>query len=63
MLYGATSRVCCLGGDREGLSSSKVFVWFETFINSNKPLRNLACRRVNPITPSSTGTPVQVSFC
>ena len=25
----ATSRVCCLGGYREGMSSSEVFVWFE----------------------------------
>ena len=31
-------------------------------VNSVKPLRNLACRRVNLTTPSSTGTPVQVSF-
>ena len=31
-------------------------------VNSAKPLRNLACRRVNLTTPSSTGTPVQVSF-
>ena len=32
-------------------------------VNSAKPLRNLACRRVNLTSPSSTGTPVQVSFC
>ena len=32
-------------------------------VNSVKQLRNLACRRVNLITPSSAGTPVQVSFC
>ena len=25
-----TSRVCYLGGDREGLSYSEVFAWFET---------------------------------
>ena len=31
-------------------------------VNSANPLRNLACRRVNLTTPSSTGTPVQVSF-
>ena len=29
-MYGATSRVCSSGGDREGLSSLEVFVWFET---------------------------------
>ena len=32
-------------------------------VNSAKRLRNLACRRVNLTIPSSTGTPVQVSFC
>ena len=29
-VYGATFKVCCLRGDREGLSYSEVFVWFET---------------------------------
>ena len=29
-LNGATSRVCCSGGDREGVLSSKIFVWLET---------------------------------
>ena len=33
------------------------------FVNSAKQLMNLACRRVNLTTPSSTGTVVQVSFC
>ena len=47
-------------GDKEGLSSSKVFVWFEVFV---WVLRNLACRRVNLTTLSSIGTLVQVSFC
>ena len=32
-------------------------------VNSAKQLKNLACRRVNLTIPSSTGTPVQVSFC
>ena len=32
-------------------------------VNSDKQLRNLACRKVNLTTPSSVGTPVQVSFC
>ena len=32
-------------------------------VNSAKLLRNLAYRRVNPTIPSSTKTPVQVSFC
>ena len=32
-------------------------------VNSAKQLRNLAFRRVNLTIPSSTKTPVQVSFC
>ena len=32
-------------------------------VNSAKPLRNLACRRVYMTTSSPIGTPVQVSFC
>ena len=32
-------------------------------VNLAKQLRNLACKRVNLIIPSSTGTPFQVSFC
>ena len=32
-------------------------------VNSAKPLRNLACRRVNLTTLSSIGTPVHVSLC
>ena len=32
-------------------------------INSAKPLTNLACRRANLTTPSSIGTPIQVSLC
>ena len=32
-------------------------------VNSAMQLRNLACRRVNLTIPSSTGTPVHVSFC
>ena len=32
-------------------------------VNLAKLLRNLACKRVNLITPSSIGTLVQVSFC
>ena len=32
-------------------------------VNSVKQLRNLACMRVNLTILSSTGTPVQVSFC
>ena len=32
-------------------------------VNSAKQLINLACRRVNLTIPSSTGTPIQVSFC
>ena len=32
-------------------------------VNSAKQLRNLACRKVNLTIPSSTETPVQVSFC
>ena len=31
-LHGATFGVCCSGGDREGLSSSEISVWFETVI-------------------------------
>ena len=51
------------GGEREGISSSEVFrVHVRGLVNSAKLLRNLACRRVNLTTPSSTGTPVQVSF-
>ena len=70
---GEIGRVCRLRkflyglGNRESLSSSKVFVWFEAdpmrgLVNSVKPLRNLACKRVNPTTPSFIGTPTQVSF-
>ena len=29
-LHGATSEVCCSRGDRDGVSSSEIFVWFET---------------------------------
>ena len=29
-LHGATSGVCCSGEDRKGVSSSEIFVWFET---------------------------------
>ena len=29
-LHRATSGVCCLGGDKEGVSASKISVWFET---------------------------------
>ena len=32
-------------------------------VNLAKQLRNLACRRVNLTILSSTGNPVQVSFC
>ena len=32
-------------------------------VNSAKPLRNLACRRVNLTSPSSTENSVQVSYC
>ena len=32
-------------------------------VDSVKQLRNLARRRVNLTTLSSTGTPVQISFC
>ena len=31
-------------------------------VNSAKPLRNLACRRVNLTTSSSTGTPIHLSL-
>ena len=46
----ATSEVCCSRGDREGVSSLEIFVWFETVLvlglaNLVKQLRYLACRR------------------
>ena len=56
---GEIGKVCRLRKSLYGLN--KVLVC--ALINSAKPLRNLACRRVNLTTSSSTGTPVQVSFC
>ena len=57
------------GGDREGVSSSKIFVCFETKspclvwqIQSIRQLRHLACRKVSLTTLSSIRRPVLVLF-
>ena len=48
-------KVYCLRKSLYGLKHS-------CLVNSAKSLRNLACGRVNLTTPSSSGTPIQVSF-
>ena len=55
---GEIGKVCRLRKSLYGLKQSPVL----GSVNSAKQLRNLACRRVNLTIPSSTGTPIQVSF-
>ena len=45
------------------LSETGNRVLMHGLVNSTKQHKNLACKRVNLTTPSSTGTPVHVSFC
>ena len=56
---GEIGRVCCLRKSLYGLNRVRV----RDLVNSAKPLRNLACKRVNLTTLFSTRTPAQVSFC
>ena len=59
LLRGKLGRFVALGSRYMACSRVPVF----DSVNSAKQLRNLVCRRVNLIIPSSTGTLVQVSFC
>ena len=56
---GKIGKACCLRMSLYGLIQS-LRAWFGKF---NQAIEEFGtCRRVNLITPSSTGTPVQVSF-